>query len=102
MSVLFHILKERRGKSKGKSMGKLIDALELPKDLCMGALNVKLTGQYEAYVENYRSIIEYCATVIKLQGKNSRIKISGNNLCIVCFTKDDMKIRGYLQEIKFY
>ena len=32
-------------------MRKFIDALELPKDLCLGALNVKLTGQYEAYIE---------------------------------------------------
>lgn len=83
-------------------MRKIIDALELPKDLCLGALNVKLTGQYEAYVENYRSIIEYGDSVIKLQGKNSRVSISGKNLKIVCFTKDDMKIKGYLQEVKFY
>ncbi len=83
-------------------MRKFIDALELPKDLCLGALNVKLTGQYEAYIENYRSIIEYGDSVIKLQGKNSRLSISGKNLKIVCFTKDDMKIKGYLQEVKFY
>ena len=83
-------------------MRKFIDALELPKDLCLGALNVKLTGQYEAYIENYRSIIEYGDSVIKLQGKNGRLSISGKNLKIVCFTKDDMKIKGYLQEVKFY
>ncbi|MBQ2745919.1 MAG: YabP/YqfC family sporulation protein [Lachnospiraceae bacterium] len=83
-------------------MRKFIDALELPKDLCLGALNVKLTGQYEAYIENYRSIIEYGDSIIKLQGKNSRLSISGKNLKIVCFTKDDMKIKGYLQEVKFY
>ena len=28
--------------------------------------------------------------------------ITGERLKIVCFSKDDMKIRGYLQEIKFY
>lgn len=83
-------------------MGKIVDVLELPKDLCLGALNVKLTGQYEAYIENYRSIIEYSATIIKLQGKNSRVSISGKNLRIICFTKDDMRIKGYLQEVKFY
>ncbi len=83
-------------------MGRIVDALELPMDLCLGALNIKLTGQYEAYVENYRSIIEYSSSVIKLQGKNSRIFISGKNLKIVCFTKDDMRIKGYLQELKFY
>ncbi len=81
---------------------RIVDALELPKDLCLGALNVKIIGQYEAYIENYRSIIEYTATDIKLQGKNTRVSISGRNLRIVCFTKEDMRIKGYLQEIKFY
>lgn len=81
---------------------KIVDALELPKDLCLGALNVKLTGQYEAYIENYKSIIEYTDTDIKLQGKNVRIAISGKKLHIICFTKDEMKIKGYLQEVKFY
>ena len=40
-------------------MEKLVDALQLPKDLCLGALNIRIIGQYEAYIENYRSIIEY-------------------------------------------
>ncbi len=83
-------------------MGRIVDALELPKDLCLGALNVRLLGQYEAYIENYRSIIEYTATDIKLQGKNTRIAINGRNLRIICFTKDDMRIKGYIQEVKFY
>lgn len=83
-------------------MEKIIDALQLPKDLCLGALNIRLTGQYEAYVENYRSIIEYDASVIKLQGRGCRVKIVGSYLKITCFSKDDMKIKGNLQEIKFY
>lgn len=83
-------------------MGKIVDALELPKDLCLGAFNIKLTGQYEAYIENYRSIIEYSSSVIKLQGKNSRLCLCGNNLRIICFSKDDMRIKGFIQEVKFY
>lgn len=83
-------------------MERVVDALQLPKDLCLGALNIRLIGQYEAYVENYRSIIEYDSSVIKLQGKGCRVKISGNFLKITCFSKYDMKIKGNLQEIKFY
>lgn len=81
---------------------RIVEALELPKDLCLGALNVRMIGQYEAYIENYRSIIEYTPTDIKLQGKNTRVSICGKNLRIVCFTKDDMKIKGYIVEVKFY
>lgn len=83
-------------------MEKVVDALQLPKDLCLGALNIRIIGQYEAYVENYRSIIEYDTSVIKLQGKGCRVKIVGKYLKITCFSKYDMKIKGNLQEIKFY
>ena len=82
-------------------MEKLIDTLQLPKDLMLGALNIRLLGQYEAYIENYKCIIEYNDKVISLLGKKSKVTISGENLRIVCFSKDDMRIKGCLYEIKF-
>lgn len=82
-------------------MEKLIDVLQLPKDLMLGALNVRLIGQYEAYIENYKSIIEYSDKIISLLGKNSKVIIRGDRLRIVCFTKDDMRIKGYFKEINF-
>ena len=83
-------------------MKKVVEALELPKDLCLGALNIKLIGQYEAFVENYKCIIEYSNEVIKLQGKNCRVKIGGRNLKISYFSRDDMKIKGIISDIRFY
>lgn len=83
-------------------MENIIDALQLPKDLCLGALNIRLIGKYDAYIENYKNIIQYESDIIKLQGKNCRVKISGSNMKIVCFSKDDMKIKGNICEIKYY
>ena len=82
-------------------MEKLIDALQLPKDLMLGALNIRLLGQYEAYIENYKSIIEYSDNIISLLGKNTKVTINGDNLRIVCYTKDDMRIKGRLREVIF-
>ncbi|MBQ5917531.1 MAG: YabP/YqfC family sporulation protein [Lachnospiraceae bacterium] len=82
-------------------MEKLIDALQLPKDLMLGALNVRLIGKYEAYIENYKNIIEYNDKVICLQGKNSKVTINGEKLKIVCFSKDDMRIKGCIHEVIF-
>ena len=36
---------------------KWIDSLQLPKDVCMGALRVTLTGNSEAWIENYRGMV---------------------------------------------
>ena len=37
----------------------LIDSLRFPKDICMGAMKVTLTGNREAWIENYRGLLEY-------------------------------------------
>lgn len=80
----------------------LVEKLELPKDLLLGAMNIIITGKWEAIIENYKSIIEYTDNVIKLQGKNCRVKVTGSNLKISCYNKEDMEIKGIINEIKFY
>ena len=45
----------------------LLETLKLPKDICMGALKVTLTGNREAWIENYRGILEYTEGRILLQ-----------------------------------
>lgn len=82
-------------------MEKLVEALQLPKDLMLGAMNVKLVGQYEAYIENYKSILEYNDKVIVIDGKYTRVTIVGEKLRIVCFSKDDMTIKGCLDGVTF-
>ena len=82
-------------------MEKLVDALQLPKDLMLGAMNVKLVGQYEAYIENYKSILEYNDKIIIIDGKNTRVTIVGDKLRIICFTKDNMRIKGCIYQVNF-
>ena len=38
---------------------RMAEKLKLPKDLVMGAAVLTVTGHSEAYIENYRGIIEY-------------------------------------------
>ena len=80
----------------------VIDKMDLPKDLLLGAMNIRVTGKWEAFVENYKTIIEYTDSVIKLQGKNTRLKIIGKNLKISCYTKEDMQVKGIINEIIYY
>lgn len=75
--------------------------LNLPKDVLLGASIIHITGQQELYIENYKSIIEYTDKIIKVQGKTSKVYISGNNLHIEYFNHDDMKISGRIKNIEF-
>lgn len=82
-------------------MENVADTLKLPKDLLLGAAILTVTGQCEAYVENYSGIIEYTNKKIKLQTKTCRIEINGDRLMIVYYTNDEMKIVGQIEEIKY-
>lgn len=76
--------------------------LKLPRDLIMGDVNIRIIGKSEVFIENYRYIIEYSETVLKLQCKNTKLKILGKKLSIEYFSKDDMLVRGMISEISYY
>lgn len=79
----------------------MVDSLKLPKDSMLGASIVTVTGNTDAFIENYRGIIEYNSQMILLQGKNCRIEICGKRLCIVYYTNEDMKINGWIEQIRY-
>jgi sporulation protein YqfC len=80
----------------------MVESLKLPKDSVLGASIVTLTGNFEAFVENYKGIIEYTNQVIRLQGKTCKIEICGRRLSIVYYTNEDMKICGCIESVRYY
>ncbi len=70
------------------------DALNLPKDLTLGAVIMTITGKHEAYVENYMSLIEYTENLIRIQTRTCKLEIHGAQLEIAYYTNDEMKITG--------
>ncbi|MCM1091103.1 MAG: YabP/YqfC family sporulation protein [Butyrivibrio sp.] len=80
---------------------KLLESLQLPRDVCLGALRVTLTGSTEAWVENYRGLLEYSECSILLQGKNCQVCFEGTGLTIDYYTNEDMKISGCIQNVRY-
>lgn len=80
---------------------RMAEKLKLPKDLVMGAAVLTVTGKSEAYVENYRGIIEYTEEKIRLQTKTCQIILTGAKLHIDYYTEDEMKISGQIGEIHY-
>lgn len=85
----------------GKWKEELVDTLELPKDLMYGAVLVSITGRQEMLVENYRGILEYNQTCIRLQAKTCRLLIQGKNLHISYYTNEEMKITGIIDSVMY-
>ena len=69
---------------------KWINSLQLPKDVCMGALRVTLTGNSEAWIENYRGILEYTGITAELDGVTTsryvRTREKGSGFATLPFT----------------
>lgn len=84
-----------------RSKERLMDSLRLPKDIMLGASIVTLTGRTEAWIENYKGIIEYSPEQILLQGKNCQICFTGKRLSIDYYTNEDMKICGCIECVRY-
>ena len=66
---------------------RVISAMKLPMDVFLGELVVSLIGRRAVYVENYRSILFYTDTRLKLQGKDY-------------YTGDNMKVTGLIESVE--
>lgn len=80
---------------------KMVDNLELPKDLMLGAAILTVTGRKEALISNYKGILEYEDSFIRVQTKNCRIRITGAHLAIDYYTNEEMRITGYIENIQY-
>ena len=79
----------------------IVESLKLPKDTMLGAAIVTVTGNREAFIENYKGIIEYTTESIILQGKNCKICFEGKRLAIDYYTNEDMKISGSIDAVRY-
>ena len=79
----------------------IVESLRLPKDTMLGAAIVTITGNREAFIENYKGILEYNTEYIVLQGKNCKICFEGKQLSIDYYTNEDMKISGRIDAVRY-
>jgi sporulation protein YqfC len=95
--------KKELNKESRKELTKeaLIESLKFPKDVCMGALKVSMTGNREAWIENYRGILEYTDSLILLQGKTCQVCFEGTGLSVDYYTNEDMKISGCICAVRY-
>ena len=79
----------------------IVESLKLPKDTMLGAAIVTITGNREAFIENYKGILEYTTESIVLQGKNCKICFECKRLSIDYYTNEDMKISGSIDTVRY-
>ena len=79
----------------------VVSSLHLPEDVFLGEMLLYMTGSTSAVVENYRSILFFSDTVLKIKGKQGRLTVSGTALSIAYYDREQMKITGQIRSVEF-
>lgn len=93
-------MREKKNVTKTKT-DKLLDSLQLPKDILRGDMRITLTGNREVWIENYKGLLEYTNQSIILQGKSCKVQFEGKCLNVEYYTNEDMKLTGRIMSIKY-
>ena len=79
----------------------LVESLRLPQDAVRGETLLTFIGRSTVQIENYRSILMFSDTAIRIQAKRYILCLSGRNLNISYYDRDEMKITGKFEHITF-
>ncbi len=80
---------------------KIADALDLPKELVFDLPKLIFTGSHELFIENYRGIVEYSDTVIRLNTSDCLLKITGRSLGIKNIASEEITLCGDIKSLEF-
>ena len=88
-------------KKKEPKAARLADALDLPLDVMCDVPRTEIMGNSRINVENFRGILDYNETCVKINTTTGIIKIEGDELFIESITDDGAFIRGRIIRIEF-
>lgn len=90
----------KRQKEK-KPTGSFLRSLQFPEDCVKGTLLVSVQGQNRICIENFRGISSYTSEEIRLVARQKKICITGCNLKIDCYTKEEIEISGRIDRLEY-
>lgn len=88
-------------KKKQGVLPRLADRLELPEEALSGAAKLTLVAGRRALIENHRGILEYSPERITLSLGGARLSIYGQELRIAAMNRQEVLIRGEVQDISW-
>ena len=78
-----------------------VSALGLPRDVILGDALISLVGNCQVNIENYRGLLFYTDTQVKIRARNGQIVIRGEALCIERYTAEEMMLTGRIHALEF-
>lgn len=78
-----------------------VTALGLPRDVLLGDVLVSFVGKREVWVENYRSLLLYTDTCVRIQTRTCQLLFQGTGLKIPWYTGEELQITGQIRSLEF-
>jgi len=80
---------------------KMAGALSVPKEIALDMPLVMATGRGEVSIENYKNILEFTDTRLRIGTKEGLMIIEGEMLKLRQITTENLLISGRIAEIKY-
>lgn len=93
----------RRPRARGgrPTLGRLLEALELPGDLVLDVPRLTVVGALQLTVENHRGLVEYQPDRVSIAVAPGRIRVEGEDLEIGIVAAQEVTVLGRLRQITF-
>ena len=93
---------KRESEKRGASIRERLTAMfELPKEIVLNLPLISHVGNREITVENYKSLLEYSATNVRINTSAGVFRVSGRGLTLKHLTAESVTISGGLSEFGY-
>ncbi len=92
---------KKRKRKKEPISRKIIGRFDIPEDVIFDVPRICMCDNTELRIENYKTILEYEETEIKLACKDKFIHIAGHDLNITVITDVEISIKGIIKSVEF-
>jgi sporulation protein YqfC len=93
--------KSEKEKSKVSLKEKFAEMLDLPKEIVLNIPKVTIVGDRDMMIENYKGVMEYEDTRIRVNTGTGVVKVTGTRLLIREITSEDIIISGDIHALEF-
>lgn len=80
---------------------KLTEMLELPKEIVLNVPKLTMIGNKDIVIENYKGIVEYDESRVRINTGIGVIKITGDRMAIREITSEDIMVIGNIVSLEF-
>ena len=88
-------------KKKTKKAEHIAELLDMPLDVMCDLPRTEIIGRSKVYIENFRGILDYNESCIKINTSAGILKIDGDELIIESITDEGVWVKGIIAVVSF-